>query len=203
MSLNDNTTGTSGVPASHDIAVQLAAKLIEAGHSVDVGIMQISSGNFRALGLKLAEAFDPCRSIAAAATILAGNFTGAGDSHETQQAALRVAISKYNTGDAQRGFDNGYVHKVELAARRIVPAIDAGTGPSEIDSAPRLAAVSAPAPDPNAPPSWDVWASFDYDAARHKNSSAPGPASAEPAEVAVSDAGKGPPPTVSGPGNER
>jgi type IV secretion system protein VirB1 len=164
--------------------VQLAAKLIEAGHSVDVGIMQINSRNFPALGLKLDAAFDACKSIAAAAMILASDFTSEGDSHLAQQAALRVAISKYNTGDAQRGFDNGYVHKVELAARRIIPALDVGPAPAAIDSASLPAATPAPAADPNAPPSWDVWASFDYDAVHHRSPLASAPASMEPSGVA-------------------
>jgi type IV secretion system protein VirB1 len=205
LAINDNTTGTSGVPATPEIAVQLASKLLEAGHSVDVGIMQINSGNFQKLGLTLEAAFDPCKSIAAAATVLTGNFSGGGDSHEGQQAALRVAISKYNTGDAQRGFDNGYVHKVELAARHIVPALDVGGPAAAIDSAP-LPAAAAPAPrDPNAPPTWDVWASFDYDAAHRQVAPASTPAGAEPGPAALSDAGKGPPvaATVSGPDNER
>ena len=76
LSINDNTTGTSGVPASRDIAIQIASKLLEAGHSVDVGIMQINSGNFARLGLTLEAAFDPCRSVAAAAVILAGDYAG-------------------------------------------------------------------------------------------------------------------------------
>jgi len=205
LAINDNTSGTSGVPATRDIAIQLASKLLEAGHSVDVGIMQINSGNFQKLGLTLEAAFDPCKSITAAATVLTGNFSGGGDSHEGQQAALRVAISKYNTGDAQRGFDNGYVHKVELAARHIVPALDVGGPPAAIDSAP-LPAAAAPAPrDPNAPPTWDVWASFDYDAAHRRVAPASTPASAGTGLAALSDAGKGPPATatLSGPDNER
>jgi type IV secretion system protein VirB1 len=108
LAINDNTTGTRGVPATSDVAVQIAAKLIEAGHSVDVGIMQINSGNFARLGLTLKTAFDPCKSVAAAATILAGDYNG-GETHEAQQSALRAALSRYNTGDAQRGLANGYV----------------------------------------------------------------------------------------------
>jgi type IV secretion system protein VirB1 len=182
----------------------MAAKLIAAGHSVDVGIMQINSKNFGALGLTLDAALDPCRSIAAAATLLVGNFAG-GDSYEAEQAALRVAISKYNTGDAQRGFDNGYVRKVEMAARHIVPALDVGTAPAAIDSAPPPAAAAAQVPDPNAPPSWDVWASFDYDAAHRGGPSAPTPASMGGTRSAVSNAGQGSPAvaTISGSNNER
>ncbi len=162
LTMNDNTTGTSGVPATPAIAVQLAARLLEAGHSVDLGIMQINSANLAKLGLTVAAAFDPCRSIAAAAAILAGDYAG-GDGPAGQQSALRAALSRYNTGDARRGVDNGYVHKVELAARQVVPALDVGGPPAAIDQAPRPAAAPA---DPNAPPPWDVWASYDYAAAR-------------------------------------
>ncbi len=192
LAINDNTTATSGVPASRDIAMQLAAKLLEAGHSVDIGIMQINSGNFQRLGLTLDAAFDPCKSIAAASTVLTGNFSGGGETHQGQQAALRVAISKYNTGDAQRGFDNGYVRKVETAARRVIPALDVGLAPAAIDSAPPPAAA-APAPrDPNAPPAWDVWASFDYDAAHRQAAPAPTQANVGTGAAASSDADKGP-----------
>jgi len=205
LAINDNTTGTSGVPATRDIAIQLASKLLEAGHSVDLGIMQINSGNFQKLGLTLEAAFDPCKSVAAAATVLTGSFSGGGSTHEGQQAAVRVAISKYNTGDAQRGFDNGYVHKVELAARRIVPALDVGGPTAAIDSFPLPAAAASAPRDPNAPPTWDVWGSFDYDAAHRQTAPAATPSGAEAGVAALSDAGKGPPAaaTVSGPDNER
>ena len=204
LSINDNTTGTSGVPATRDIAIQIASKLLEAGHSVDIGIMQINSANFARLGLTLEAAFDPCRSVAAAAVILAGDYAG-GDTHEGQQAALRVAISRYNTGDAQRGFANGYVHKVELAARHVVPAIDVGAAPAAIDSQPAPAAASAAAVDPNAPPSWDVWPSYEYAAARHHEvqpPAAPTPA-AGPALSAAAGGGPAAAVTVSGPAVER
>ena len=204
LSINDNTTGTSGVPATRDIAVQIASKLLEAGHSIDIGIMQINSGNFARLGLTLQAAFDPCRSVAAAALILAGDYTG-GDSHEGQQAALRVAISKYNTGDAQRGFANGYVHKVELAVRHVVPALDVGAAPAAIDSQPAPAAAPAIPVDPDAPPSWAVWPSYDYAATHHHDVRLPA-ASTPVAGAALSAAAGGGPAaavTVSGPAVER
>ena len=156
------------LPATRDIAVQIASKLLEAGHSVDIGIMQINSANFGRLGLTLEAAFDPCKSVAAGAAVLAGGYTG-GATHEGQQSALRVALSKYNTGDAQRGFANGYVHKVELAAGRIVPALDVGAAPAAIDSQSLPAAAPVAPADPNAPPSWDVWSSFDYAATHHQD----------------------------------
>ena len=196
LSVNDNTTQTSGVPATREIAVQIAAKLLEAGHSIDVGIMQINSANFGKLGLTLDAAFDPCRSIAAAATLLAGDYAG-GDTHESQQSSLRAAISRYNTGDAVRGFENGYVHKVELAARRVVPAIDVGAPPAAIDrqALPPPAAV-APV-DPNAPPPWDVWASYDYGAMHTPGSKV---VARDPAPAVPADAARGPAAPASEPG---
>jgi len=204
LSINDNTTGTSGAPATRDIAVQIASKLLEAGHSVDIGIMQINSANFARLGLTLEAAFDPCKSVAAGAAVLAGGYAG-GATHEGQQAALRVAISKYNTGDAQRGFANGYVHKVELAAGHIVPALDVGAGPATMDSQSLPAAAPAAPADPNAPPSWDVWSSFDYVATHHQDTPAPVPSSPGPGSAVLADAGRGPTAAVivSGPAVER
>lgn len=191
LSINDNTTGTSGIPATRDIAVQIASKLLEAGHSVDIGIMQINSINFGRLGLTLEAAFDPCKSMAAGAAVLVGDYTG-GATHEGQQSALRVALSKYNTGDAQRGFANGYVHKVELAAGRIVPALDVGTGPAAIDSQPLPVAAVATPVDPNAPPSWDVWSSFDYAATRRQGTHAMALSIHGPGSAVLTDAGKRP-----------
>jgi type IV secretion system protein VirB1 len=193
LSINDNTTGISGVPATRDIAMQIASKLLEAGHSVDIGLMQINSANFTRLGLTLASAFDPCQSVAAGAAILAGDYAG-GDSPAEQQSALRVAISRYNTGDAQRGFANGYVHKVELAAGHIVPAIDVGAGTTSIDSKPIPAAAVSTQVDPNAPPSWDVWSSYDYTATHSESPPAPALASSGngAAVLAAADTASGP-----------
>ena len=168
LTINDNTAGVTGVPATPAIAAQLATSLLEAGHSVDLGLMQINSGNFRRLGLTPEAAFDPCHSIAAAATILTGAYVG-GDTHPEQQAALRGALSAYNTGDAVSGLVNGYVRKVELAARQVVPAIDVGTVPPSASPAASIPVAQMPLPpppalDPDAPPTWNVWASFDHDA---------------------------------------
>jgi type IV secretion system protein VirB1 len=193
FSIHDNTTGTSVTPASRASATQTAARLLAAGHSVDIGLMQINAHNFGSLGLTLEAAFDPCRSIAAAATILARDYAG-GESHADQQAALRVALSKYNTGDAENGFANGYVHKVERAALQVIPALDVAM-PATISAG--EARTAAAQTDPNAPPSWDVWAAYAYAAAR----SDAGPlAAVTPAAAAQGPAAAMPP---SGPSVER
>jgi type IV secretion system protein VirB1 len=190
-SIHDNTTGTSVAPATSDVAMQIASKLTEAGHSVDIGIMQINSANFALLGLTLEAAFDPCKSVAAGAAILAGDYAG-GDTHAGQQSALRAAISRYNTGDAQRGFANGYVHKVEMAAGYIVPALDVNAGPAVMDSHPLPAAPLITPTDPNAPPSWDVWSSFDYAATHRHTTQAPASSGPVPGSAVLADAGSEP-----------
>lgn len=64
----------------------------------------------------MADAFDPCRSLAAGATVLQRNYLAVRALAADDQSALRTALSLYNTGDRQRGFRTGYVARVERAA---------------------------------------------------------------------------------------
>jgi type IV secretion system protein VirB1 len=80
--------------------------------------------------------------------VLAAGYDRASPQPGAAQAALRTALSYYNTGDAQRGFRNGYVTKVTAAAGRIVPALQPNT-------AQRPTAEPEPA---QLPPAWDVFA---------------------------------------------
>jgi type IV secretion system protein VirB1 len=123
LSIHDNTTGLSAVFSRRSDALEVTSKLVAVGDSVDVGLMQVNSRNFGSLGLTLAAAFDPCQSMEAGATILTQDYAG-GPDYAGQQAALRVALSRYNTGDPARGFANGYVHRVEMADALVVPALD-------------------------------------------------------------------------------
>lgn len=134
-------------PASASEAVRRAGALIAAGASVDLGVGQINSRNLQPLGLSLEDAFDPCRNLAAAARLLAADYAAAAPGLD-RQAALRVALSLYNTGDARRGFRNGYVRKIGAAAQYVVPAIAAAGAaqPARLDQA---------TPEPAA---WDVFA---------------------------------------------
>ena len=141
-------------------AAEVASALIASGHSVDLGLMQINSHNLPRLGLQVHDIFDPCVSISAASIILSDAYVG-GQTHEEQQKALRVMISRYNTGDAQRGFANGYVSKVEANVRKVVPALDVGLASPGVSPSPLPQSIPA-ATDPNAPPVWDVWGSYEY-----------------------------------------
>ena len=148
LSVHDNTTGSSATMDGPEQGAAAVKRLIDRGHSLDVGLMQINSTNFAALGLDATSAFDPCASIAAAAKLLSQAYVG-GPTHEAQQAALRGALSTYNTGDAERGIRNGYVRRVELAAARVVPAIDTASL--------HVTASVPSSPDPKQPSDWEVW----------------------------------------------
>ncbi len=131
LAIHDNTAGVTFQPTNEDQARALAHSLIVGrGHSVDLGLMQINSANFQRIGLSIDDAFDACRSLSAGARILKDGY----------QQALRVAFSRYNTGDAERGFANGYVRRVEIASASL-PAI--GSLPSSVDTKPVTASLPA------------------------------------------------------------
>jgi type IV secretion system protein VirB1 len=88
LTIHDNTTGQT----LHGQGVALAAaRLVAAGHSVDLGLMQINSRNLNLLGLPLSDAFTACKSMEAAARLLA-------------------LFSKYNSGSPTRSI--GYATHV-------------------------------------------------------------------------------------------
>lgn len=176
LAIHDNATGIAIVAASDAEATSRAELAIAAGHSLDLGLMQINSANLGRLGLTVEEAFEACRSIAAGAHVLRDAYAG-GESHDEQQRALRVALSRYNTGDAQRGFANGYVSQVEAEARRLaVPALDVGDEP-----APTPVKQPDAVQQRGAAPSWEVWPSDQSSSAEDGGAPSSPPAGGEAA----------------------
>ena len=108
LTIHDNATGQV---LRGDGVVAAAVRLIAAGHSVDLGLMQISSRNLDLLGLPLRDAFTACKSVEAASKLLA-------------------LFSRYNTGSPTRGLANGYAMRVmdTLDATRTEHDPDAATG---------------------------------------------------------------------------
>jgi len=104
-------------PTTKDEAVVTAQWLLANGYNIDMGLGQINSNNLSKLGLSVEEAFDPCKNLAAAATILSENYQTARQTEHDKQTALRAALSAYNTGSFTRGLSNGYVQKVVNNAR--------------------------------------------------------------------------------------
>ncbi|HQT84936.1 MAG: hypothetical protein B7Z58_13910 [Acidiphilium sp. 37-64-53] len=167
LAIRDNTTGLAMHAVSRPAAVATARALIAAGHSVDLGLMQINNANLTRLGLTVRTAFNACASLGAAGQLLVTDYRPGPSGDD--QSALQTAFSRYNTGSGIRGFENGYVRRVVATARRIVPEIDPAApvvGPKSASPAPApkwrvfgtSAASASGAPiRQSAPPSWNVF----------------------------------------------
>ena len=100
MTLHDDTSGEVLHGAG---VIDIARRLITAGHSVDLGAWQINSRNLALLGLGIADAFEPCKAVAATARLI-------------------ELFSRYNTGSPSRGIANGYARAVLTAIRAVKAA---------------------------------------------------------------------------------
>lgn len=114
-------------PASVAEAIATANHLSAKGYNFDAGLGQINSANVSAFGMAWPEVFEPCANLGAAARVLTECFVRASNGEPDQQAALRKALSCYNTGNFTRGHRNGYVARVERSAdllpAAVVPAL--------------------------------------------------------------------------------
>lgn len=111
LALRNNTKHISIAPTSVAASTEQAKRWISRGYSVDIGLMQINSRNLSALGMTIDDALDPCRSLEAGARILSAAYAR-GATVADRQAALLIALSRYNTGHALAGLANGYVGQV-------------------------------------------------------------------------------------------
>lgn len=98
-------------PKNVEDAARQARHYMAQGYSVDLGLMQINSANLRGLGYTVEQMFDPCLNLKAGSRILSRGYQGAVKRYGEGQAALRAALSAYNTGNYEHGFKNGYVAK--------------------------------------------------------------------------------------------
>jgi type IV secretion system protein VirB1 len=115
-------------------AATRAAALLAQGRSIDLGLMQINSGQLARHGLTLETAFDACRSMAAGADHYAADV----------RAVWNFALRRYNTGTVERGA--AYAASVERVLAR-VPAIQIA-GPYRAPATPEDTVV----PEPPRPP---------------------------------------------------
>jgi type IV secretion system protein VirB1 len=79
-----------------------------SGYNYSLGLAQINQSNFKTYGLTRQTAFDPCKNLAAGASILADCYGRAGNNGRQ----LGKALSCYNSGNFKTGFRTGYVAKV-------------------------------------------------------------------------------------------
>lgn len=144
-------------------AARLVRLYIARGHTVDMGLMQINSVNLRRLGYTVEDMFDPCTNLKAGAKILTENYTAASRQMDNSQAALRAALSAYNTGNFRNGFRNGYVAKY----LRGPATIDLPDGPASAPApAIDLTALKVEAEDNGPPPvvlNYDLTATYAED----------------------------------------
>ncbi len=98
LAILDNTTRRSWHPHDQAAAIALAQRLVAAGHRVDLSLMQVDSANLPALGLSIAQAFDPCTNIRAGGTILTADYAQARQRWGDGQIALQHALVAYNSG---------------------------------------------------------------------------------------------------------
>lgn len=115
-------------------AVVVAYTAIAAGHTVDLGYMQVNSSNLPSLGYTVEDMFDACKNLAAGARILSTFYNSALSKYPNEQTALRAALSAYNTGDFNKGLSNGYLSRygVDQQTAINVPALNPYTNQTTI-----------------------------------------------------------------------
>lgn len=117
-------------PVSKDEAVKKAKWLVANGYKVDLGLGQVNIANLKRLGFSIEDAFDPCLNLSIGAGILQDSYLSARARLGDDQAALRAALSAYNTGSFSRGLKNGYVQDVVRIAVKSSTSIPRGVSRS-------------------------------------------------------------------------
>jgi type IV secretion system protein VirB1 len=116
--IHNNTTGKSLTFDTKADVVAAAMSAVDRDESVDMGLVQINNKNLPALGLSVAQVFDPCINIAVGAKILAAGYKKTG--------SLGNALSIYNTGRSDSKVGLAYAQKVFQQANVTVPRIPGG-----------------------------------------------------------------------------
>ena len=129
-------------PATHQEAAAVARRFLAAGYSVDLGLVQLNSANLSRFGLTIEDALDPCQNVAAGGQVLSGFYGKAVQQFGEGQPALMAALSGYNTGSFQRGFENGYVGKYYISANLPEPVIQRANGKSKPPAPPTFTTVA-------------------------------------------------------------
>lgn len=121
LALHDNTTGRSYAPSSEPAARSLLASLLKLGHSVDAGLMQVNSINFKRFGLTPDRVLKPCVNVQIGGQILREAWGRAVRHGLTGQVALWHAVQAYNSGN---------LHGAPQYAARVWAAAGHGRSPA-------------------------------------------------------------------------
>jgi type IV secretion system protein VirB1 len=120
--LPEGTLRLKRQPATQREALEWLDYFERRGIFVDLGLMQVSTAEAQRRGMP-AESFprllsDPCFNLRFGWQILDSAYQLEIKTYGPGQEALQHAISRYNTGDTQRGIDNGYLARVIEALRQ-------------------------------------------------------------------------------------
>jgi type IV secretion system protein VirB1 len=119
--LPEGTLRLKRQPTTEREALQWLDYFERHGISVDLGLMQVSTAEGQRRGLRAESLLDPCTNLRTGWQILDCAYQLEMKTYGPGQEALQHAISRYNTGDTQRGIDNGYLARV-IAALKQSPA---------------------------------------------------------------------------------
>jgi type IV secretion system protein VirB1 len=103
-------------PSTHRQALDWLAYFQRYTVFVDLGLMQVSTAEAQRLGLSPESLLEPCTNLRVGWQILEEDYRREIKTYGAGQEALRHAISRCNTGDSQRGIDNGYLSRVLAAS---------------------------------------------------------------------------------------
>lgn len=110
-------------PQTVEEATVLVRQLVDAGHSVDVGLGQVNSRNVKWLGISVEDLLDPCKNLRASQMVVTDFYAQAARVAGAGSRALVYALSAYNTGNFRDGIANGYVSRVLSHGARGLPEI--------------------------------------------------------------------------------
>ena len=99
-------------PRSKQEAVQWMRWLLGHGITVSVGLLQVNTENTGLFHLRPEQLFDPCTNIAVGSALLAQAYATEKRLAPNGPDLLLHALSLYNSGSYDLGFDNGYVATV-------------------------------------------------------------------------------------------
>jgi len=116
--LPEGTLRLKRQPATQREALDWLDYFDRRGVFVDLGLMQVSAAEAQRRGLSVESLLDPCFNLRAGWQILDSAYQLEVKTYGPGQEALRHAISRYNTGDTQRGIDNGYLERVMAALKQ-------------------------------------------------------------------------------------
>ena len=107
-------------PKNAEEAAQWITYLNAHHISVDVGLMQVSTDEAMRRHISPTALLDPCINVRTGLSILEDDYKIEVNHFGPGQVALQHALSRYNTGDTNRGIDNGYLARVMTSLKRLI-----------------------------------------------------------------------------------